>query len=88
MLLMTTYLVENWDTYGAIAKTGNEIPESDLVGKVHYREINGQIYNVPGCYTCHGRNSIPKAVISSQMLQDSRQPITILPPSLRGELQP
>jgi len=83
MLLMTTYLAENWDDYGAIAK--EDKPESALVGRVKYLEIDGEWYNVPGCYTCHGRNSIPKSVISTETLQDSRQPITILPPSLRGE---
>lgn len=85
MLLMTTYIAENWDTYGAIPKTGSDLPEDLLEGRVHYREINGQIYNVPGCYTCHGRNSIPRSVISLTDMENSRQPITILPPPLRGE---
>lgn len=83
MLLMTTYIATNWDQYGAIPRV--EKPADFLQGRVHYREINGGYYNVPGCYTCHGRNSIPKAVISQTTLDGSKQPITILPPTLRGE---
>lgn len=82
MLLMTTYIAENWDQYGAIPKT--QPPEDFLEGRVHYREINGQYYNVPGCYTCHGRKSIPIAVINQATLDAARQPITVLPGSLRG----
>lgn len=77
MLLMTTYMVERWDTYGAIPR--EEPPEDFLVGRVHFREINGQFYNVPGCYTCHARLNIPKAVIHENDLTD-----TNLPPDLRG----
>jgi len=83
MLLMTTYIAENWDKYGAIPKVVP--PESSLVGRVHYREINGQYYNVPGCYTCHGRNSIPMAVINQATLDQAKQPLTILPGTLQGQ---
>jgi len=83
MLLMTTYIAENWDKYGAIAKTDK--PADTLVGKVFYRKINGKVYNVPGCYTCHGRVSIPKSVINNTTLTASKQPETILPPVLRGQ---
>lgn len=77
MLLMMTYMVQRWDTYGAIAKTTK--PANFLVGRLHYREINGQYYNVPGCYTCHARVSVPKAVINQVDMTD-----TTLPPDLRG----
>lgn len=87
MLLMTTYLVENWtadpereenpEGFGAIAK--DPAPASALVGRVHYRELNGETYNVPGCYTCHARRNIPKVVYHQDELTDTK-----LPQDLRG----
>jgi photosynthetic reaction center cytochrome c subunit len=78
MLLMTTYMAENWDTYGAIPL--EEPPEDFLVGRQHYREINGEYYNIPGCYTCHARLNIPKSILTQDELTETNLPI-----DLRGE---
>lgn len=78
MLLMTTYMAENWDIYGAIPL--EEPPEDFLVGRQHYREINGEYYNIPGCYTCHARLNIPKSILTQDELTETNLPI-----DLRGE---
>jgi photosynthetic reaction center cytochrome c subunit len=74
MLLMTTYIAENWDTYGAIP---TETPREQLEGRLHFREINGEYYNMPGCYTCHARNNIPKAVIHQDDLTNTNLPVDL-----------
>jgi len=75
MLLMTTYIVQKWDTYGAIPKTPT--PKDFLVGRLHYRQINGQYYNVPGCYTCHARKNIPRAIINQVDVTDANLPVDL-----------
>jgi len=121
MLLLNTFIAQNWAEYGAIPKdkTPEELsnpgpntvvldsffgsgagwdPPSDNIGELawpsrpndlprvgyisgrrHYRVVDGNVYNMPGCTTCHARNSIPKVVVAEEDLSD-----TLLPPSLRG----
>lgn len=117
MLLMMTFIADNWTEYGAIAKENtigpttpnttvlgdpigvghrdppaesmgelawpsrpNDLPRVGyLAGRRHYRQIDGEWYNMPGCTTCHGRQSIPRAVIN-----ESEATETTLPSSLRG----
>jgi len=84
MLQLTTWLKENWTTYGAIPK--DAIP-SQLEGgasRFSYQQIDGQFYNVPGCYTCHQRAAIPKAAINQAVIPEGDTGVVILPPILRG----
>jgi photosynthetic reaction center cytochrome c subunit len=122
MLLMMTFMAENWDDYGAIAKdvtpeelsnpgpnaavldsffgggAGQWDPPSENIGELawpsrpndlprvgylsgrrHYRAINGEVYNMPGCVTCHARQGIPRVVVHEDELTE-----TVLPSQLRG----
>jgi len=84
MLQLTTWLKENWTTYGAIPK--DAIP-SQLEGgasRFSYQQIDGQFYNVPGCYTCHQRAAIPKAAINQATIPAGDAGVVVLPPILRG----
>ncbi len=84
MLQLTTWLKENWTTYGAIPK--DAIP-SELEGgasRFSYQQIDGQFYNVPGCYTCHQRAAIPKAAINQTAIPAGDAGVVVLPPFLRG----
>ncbi|GAB4449444.1 MAG: photosynthetic reaction center cytochrome c subunit family protein [Chloroflexi bacterium OHK40] len=83
MMQLTTWLQANWPTYGAAPKPG--VP-SELEGgasRFSYRLIEGQVYNVPGCYTCHAGNAIPRAAV--QNIPDGDAGVVVLPPALRGQ---
>lgn len=84
MLLLTTWLAENWPRYGAIAKP--EIPTgSGAASRYSYQRLgDGQIYNVPGCYTCHQGNNIPLASINQANIPSGDAGIVVLPPQIRG----
>ncbi|WP_322820403.1 cytochrome c-554 Puf2C [Chloroflexus sp.] len=84
MLLLTTWLAENWPRYGAIAKP--EIPTgSGAASRYSYQRLgDGQIYNVPGCYTCHRGNNIPLASINQANIPSGDAGTVVLPPQLRG----
>lgn len=90
MLLMTTWLAANWDKNGANPKTDAAVTEEvgpfgGVVGSLYYRRINGQVYNIPGCYTCHRGNAIPKASINQSQIPAGDAGIVILPQVLRGQ---
>jgi photosynthetic reaction center cytochrome c subunit len=84
MLLLTTWLAENWPRYGAIAKP--EIPTgSGAASRYSYQRLgDGQVYNVPGCYTCHRGNNIPLASINQANIPSGDAGIVVLPPQIRG----
>lgn len=82
MLQLTTWLQANWTNYGASPK---ETIPSLLEGgasELSYRLIEGQYYNVPGCYTCHQGVNIPKAAINN--IPEGDAGLVVLPPVLRG----
>lgn len=89
MMLMTTWLQANWATYGAIAKDAVPSALEGGASKYSYRTIGGQIYNVPGCYTCHqGYNangiSVPRAAINQADIPTGDAGVVVLPTVLRG----
>ncbi|MEI8166617.1 MAG: photosynthetic reaction center cytochrome c subunit family protein, partial [Chloroflexales bacterium] len=59
MLQMTTYIAQNWTTFGAIPKPAIPTALEGGASKFSYQTLNGQIYNVPGCFTCHGGVNVP-----------------------------
>ncbi len=88
MLLLTTWLAENWGKYGAFPK--GDVPDTlgagGLYNGQYFRQVNGFYYNVPGCYTCHAGRSIPKAAINQASIPtDTEQAQYVLPTVLRGD---
>jgi photosynthetic reaction center cytochrome c subunit len=85
MLQLTTWLAENWLEYGAIAKDAIPSIREGGASEYSYRQLgDGQIYNVPGCYTCHQGNSVPLAAINQSQIAPGDAGIVQLPPALRG----
>ncbi len=85
MMQLTTWLGENWAEYGAVGRA--EIPSIREGGasEYSYRQLgDGQIYNVPGCYTCHQGNTVPLASINQSQISPGDAGIVQLPPALRG----
>jgi photosynthetic reaction center cytochrome c subunit len=91
MLLMTSWIQANWTTYGAIAKPTIPTALEGGASKLSYQQLNGQYYNVPGCYTCHqGYNnldgiSVPRAAMNQVSFKDKGDAgLVIFPQALRG----
>ncbi len=91
MLLMTSWIQANWTTYGAIAKPTIPTALEGGASKFSYQKINGQYYNVPGCFTCHqGYNnidgiSVPRAAMNQASFTDLGDAGQIIfPQALRG----
>lgn len=82
MMQLTTWLQDNWLNYGALPKDGIPSAAEGGASRFSYQTIDGQTYNVPGCYTCHGGASIPRAALSN--IPEGDAGITTLPPILRG----
>jgi photosynthetic reaction center cytochrome c subunit len=86
MMQLTTYLAENWPTYGAIAKTAVPTTLEGGASRFSYQTLgDGQIYNVPGCYTCHKGVNIPRASINQADIPAGDAGSIVLPPVLRGQ---
>jgi photosynthetic reaction center cytochrome c subunit len=81
MLQLTTWLQANWLNYGANGYAA--IPDHGA-SELTYRTLQGQVYNVPGCYTCHQGNAIPKAAINQSAIPAGDAGISTLPTQLRG----
>jgi photosynthetic reaction center cytochrome c subunit len=91
MLLMTSWIQANWTTYGAIAKPAIPTALEGGASKLSYQQLNGQYYNVPGCFTCHqGYNnadgiSVPRAAMNQASFKDKGDAgLVIFPQALRG----
>jgi photosynthetic reaction center cytochrome c subunit len=91
MLLMTSWIQANWTTYGAIGKPAIPTGLEGGASSLSYHLIDGQYYNVPGCYTCHqGYNnldgiSVPRAAMNQSYFKDKGDAgVVIFPPALRG----
>ncbi|ACL25500.1 cytochrome c-554 Puf2C [Chloroflexus aggregans] len=84
MLLLTTWLAENWTKYGAIGKA--DVPTGkDAASPYSYRRLgDGQVYNIPGCYTCHRGNNIPLTSINQANIPAGDAGVVVLPPQIRG----
>jgi photosynthetic reaction center cytochrome c subunit len=95
MMLLTTYLAENWPTYGAVAKPAVPTALEGGASLFSYRLLaDGQLYNVPGCYTCHqginqvangAVNAIPRAAINQADIPAGDAGSIVLPEALRGQ---
>ncbi|NJN15703.1 MAG: photosynthetic reaction center cytochrome c subunit [Oscillochloris sp.] len=90
MLLLTTWLQDNWLDYGALPK--DTIPSLIEGGATEwsYQLIEGQYYNLPACYTCHqsynnaDNVAIPPAAINQAAIPEGDAGVVVLPPQLRG----
>jgi len=82
MMQLTTWLRENWANYGAAAKPAIPTALDGGASVFSYQPLNGQTYNVPGCYTCHQGASIPRAALNNIPAGDAGT--VVLPPALRG----
>ncbi|RRR76918.1 MAG: photosynthetic reaction center cytochrome c subunit [Candidatus Viridilinea halotolerans] len=85
MLLMTTYIAENWPTYGAIPHEEIPLELRGGASRFSYQTLgDGQLYNVPACYTCHRGANIPQGAINQTSIGDTDAGRVVLPPALRG----
>jgi len=83
MLQLTTWLQANWTTYGAFGYDAIPSTAEGRASDLSYRRLDGQLYNVPGCYTCHQGYNVPKAAINNIPSGDAG--LVVLPPQLRGD---
>lgn len=88
MLLLTTWLTENWTKYNIFPKmnvAGDGVSPILADGQQYLAPINNQYYAVPGCYTCHRGNAIPRAAINQNAIPEGDAGIAVFPPTLRGQ---
>lgn len=86
MMQLTTWLAQNWPTYGAVPKDAVPTALQGGASVFSYRTLgDGQSYNVPGCYTCHQGANIPRASINQADIPDGDAGDIVLPPILRGQ---
>jgi photosynthetic reaction center cytochrome c subunit len=78
-------------TYGAIGKATLPTALEGGASSLSYQQLNGQYYNVPGCYTCHqGYNnadgiSVPRAAMNQASFKDLGDAgVVVFPQALRG----
>lgn len=85
MMLLTTWLAENWSSYGAIPVTEIPLELQGGASRFSYQTLgDGQTYNVPGCYTCHMGQAIPRAALNQASIPAGDAGIVVMPPTLRG----
>ncbi|NTU80191.1 MAG: photosynthetic reaction center cytochrome c subunit [Chloroflexales bacterium] len=85
MMQLTTYLAQNWPTYGAIAKTAVPTALEGGASAFSYQTLSdGQIYNTPGCYTCHRGVNVPLGSLNQASVPAGAAGNVSLPPVLRG----
>ena len=84
MMEMTTYIEQNWTTYGAIAKPSIPLVAAGGASKFSYRTLSGKIYNVPGCFTCHRGANVPLHAINQADIPAGAAGNVFLPPMIRG----
>lgn len=83
MMQLTTWLQDNWLNYGSLPKAGVPSALDGGATRFSYQTLDGgQTYNVPGCYTCHAGQIIPRAALMN--IPDGEAGIVTLPPVLRG----
>ncbi len=84
MLQMTTFLAQNWTRYVLPRPSAQEVTNFPLDGQVYYINRDETNYAVPGCYTCHRGNTIPKASLNLADIPEGETGITLFPPVLTG----
>lgn len=83
MMEMTTWLAANWSTYGAIPSATLPTELEGGASRFSYQILgDGQLYNVPGCYTCHQGIAIPRGAVME--IPEGDAGVVVLPPVLRG----
>lgn len=82
MLLMTTWMTQNWNRY---VLPPTDAPDSfPIDGNQYIVEFDGTRYPVAGCYTCHQGNAIPRAAINMADIPEGEAGIGVFPPVLTG----
>jgi photosynthetic reaction center cytochrome c subunit len=93
MLLMTTFMANNWNTYVLPPSPYSMRPtpamdELPLVGNQYYNTYGEGDAATPlaltGCYTCHRANVVPRAAINAANIPEGEQGIWTFPPVLTG----
>ncbi len=85
MMLLTTWLAENWASYGAVPVATIPPELQGGASRFSYQRLgDGQTYNVPGCYTCHRGLAIPRAAINQGGIPAGDAGKVVLPVVLRG----
>ncbi|NJK81088.1 MAG: photosynthetic reaction center cytochrome c subunit [Chloroflexaceae bacterium] len=85
MMLMTTFMAQNWSRY-VLPNPDYQglIDPPDAVNQQFFLGIDDTVYAVPGCYTCHRGNAIPKASLNIAEIPEGEAGLILLPPLLRG----
>jgi photosynthetic reaction center cytochrome c subunit len=85
MMLMTTFMANNWNRY-VLPRTQPPVQAESfpLDGDQYYVSFNETLYPVPGCYTCHRANIVPKAAINTADIPEGDAGIIVFPPVLTG----
>lgn len=84
MLQMTTFMAQNWSKYVLPRPSAQELANFPLDGRVYYINRDDANYAVPGCYTCHRGNIIPKPALNFADIPEGEAGITLFPPLLTG----
>lgn len=89
MLLLTTWLSENWSRYNILPKDVPVEGSGPLLteDRQYFQQINGQYFSIPGCYTCHRGNIIPGGAIPAATIPEGDIGVSIFPPAIRGTNQ-
>ncbi|MBP1464644.1 photosynthetic reaction center cytochrome c subunit [Candidatus Chloroploca sp. M-50] len=84
MMQLTTWLAFNWTINGALPYDAVPTALEGGASRFSYRNIDGEIFNVPGCYTCHRGVNIPTGSINQAQIPAGDAGVVVLPPVLRG----
>ncbi len=84
MLLMTTFMAENWNRY--VLPSPEQPANVPIENQQYFVNIDDTNYAVPGCYTCHQGNIVPKASINVADLDEMQPDVSYytFPPVLTG----
>jgi photosynthetic reaction center cytochrome c subunit len=87
MMLMTTFMAQNWTQYNLPRVPLPEVEDPPLDGDQYYIEQGGTYYAIPGCYTCHRGNIVPKTAINAADIPEGDAGMIVFPSSLTGLAQ-
>jgi photosynthetic reaction center cytochrome c subunit len=95
MLLMTTFMADNWSRYVlprspyAPIDAPENLPLDEQIYYISVQQGSGETATsvdmaVPGCYTCHQGKSVPPASINAMDIPEGDAGIYTFPPVLTG----
>lgn len=88
MLLMSTWMANNWTQYAAFSKGPADGSVEPLLESQQYlKPINDQYWAMTGCYTCHRGNAIPLGSLNEASIPEGEQGVILFPETLRGTQQ-